>query len=526
MDQVNQEIPVDFQKNIINIKKTFNRTGFFMYIFFEWANIRNFSYKIPIIIPHFFGFQINIDKNGWESIRKEASSALGYLKFILENGWMMLDKFEYNLLALSGKLIDEILVSTINYFHDAEYVISKLAKVEAFYLVCHYRIDYPERILSAAARVLKYFKKTDDRIEGVSYFIKRLLFQSSDPLTLNNLIVAMNMIYSRKYLDLRDLIQDFPGGVVSDCDFDCSEDVKLKIAAFIRENEMKLEQLLEENKGLAKAGLFLKQYSKQYSGKKQEGRGGILGDYGALVHFYDSDIGPNKPKFILDRDNLTMLAGNFIKRFIREFEFFLNGKILIEDSGEIQPFSYDFFMNEMGRMQGLLKSFSTSNLSSIRISHSRLSEIKKEYSHADVTHEESEAVRFISELSVLIMEIGKKTGHIFIAYQGEGGDNDRGAGPAFKNIDQSSLLKTQVDIPFGDKKIKRQGYLFDKSFIEGLSIVSSICFDAGRYLQNDEIISYRDNERRINDEIKNIRQLLERIADPVTFENIKRVYNI
>lgn len=510
----------ELNKNIINLKKPIKRSGFFLYLFFEWPNIRNFASKVPIVKVNMLNFQISVSKSNWEAIRRDASFALSHMKFVLENGWMVLDKFEYNLLCVSYRLFEEILAITINHFYDAQYLLNKFSRVEAYFLACHYKPEYPERITGSAAAVLRYYKKTDDKIDGLIYFIKRLLLRTGDSVTLHNILIAANMIVYRKYLNLGDLIGDYKSGIISAIDFDCPSEIKMRIAAFIRESEMKLEALQAEKKGLSKAGVFMNAHSGKISDR----------EYGELVRFYDTYSGPDKSKFIVERDNITILALNFIKRFFWEFEVFLNGKISIEgQGGEIQPFSYDFFMNDMGRLQALIKSFSSQKMTLVRINHARLSEIKKGYTHADVTPEESEAFGLINELSEIIIEIGKKTGHVFAAcrdWAAGGEESEAQEKVMFKNIDLSCLAKNKIFVPFADKKILKQGFLKDRTFIEALSLVSAICFDAGRYMQNDEIINYKESETRVGEEIRKITMTLERVADAATFEKIKKVYNI
>ncbi len=504
--------------NLVNIKKNLKRTGLFTYIFIEWTNIRMFAFKTSILRSGFFRFQIAIKRNGWESIRKDASFAEGYIKYVLENGWMILDKFDYNLIALADRLFKEVLLVNITYFPNAEYILDKLKKVEMYFLACHYRQDYPERILESITAVLKYFNKPESKIQGISYFIKRFLFQTGDPVSLFNLLLAANMVRCRKYLTLYDLIQESQGGVVSNNIFECPDGVEIKIASFINENEMRLEQLQEEKKGLGKVGLFLK----QFSALKTDGRG--LAEYEALIMFYDSGTAPEKTHFLVDRDNLFVFGGNFIKRFIKEFEIFLNGKIKIEEAGEIQLFSYDFFVNNLGRMQSLLKAFGSLNMASLRINHSRLSEIKKDKSQAGISREEAEVVRFIDELSAVVLDIGKKTGHLALIYlmNSQEEQNEQ----IYQPIDLSFLSKNVFSVPFGDKKIVSPGYLNDKTFAEALSIIAGICYDMCRYMQNEEVVTYRENELSINSKIRKIRKILERVADPDTFERIKKVYGL
>ena len=513
--------PSAINKNIINLKKPIKRAGFFLYLFFEWPNIRNFASKVPIIKVQMLNFQISVGKSNWEAVRRDASFALGHMKFVLENGWMVLGKFEYNLLCVSYRLFEEILAITINHFYDAEYLLNKFSRVEAYFLACHYKPEYPEMIAGSAAAVLRHYKKTDDKIDGLVYFIKRILIRTGDSVTLHNILIAANMIVFRKFLNLGDLIGDYKSGIISSSDFDCPPEIKMKIAAFIRESEMKLEQLQAEKKGLQKAGQFMNVNSGKTSDR----------EYGDLVRFYDTYSGPDKSKFIVDRDNINLLAANFIKRFFWEFEVLLNGKMQIEGYGEIQAFSYEFFMNDMGKLQALIKAFTAQKMAIVRINHARLSEIKKGYTRADVTPEESEAFGLINELSEIIIEIGKKTGHIFTACRygsapGEENQEIEKEKALFKNIDLSCLARTKIYVPFADKKILKPGYLKDKPFSEALSMISAVCFDAGRYMQNDEIINYRDSESRVSEEIGRITETLERVADKVTFEKIKKVYNI
>ncbi len=506
------------QKNIRGIKVPRKKLNFFKYLFTEWLNIRRFSLKTPIIRSGFFKFKIDMKRAQWESIQKDASLILHYLRFILENGWMILSKHEYNRLVLLKKLCDEISACNMTYFHDDEYVLGKIAPVEMYFLACHYRQDYSNKILDSLIFVLKYFKRSEDKIHSVSFFVNKLLFQTRDVYSLYNLILAVNMVNYRKYIGLYDLIQELPGGVISNYDFDCDGNTRPKIAAFISEKEMRLEQLMEEKREMNKVGLLIKQNADQ----KTEGRG--FEEYDALIRFYEAETGMDKPKFLIDKDNLYLFGGNFIKRFLGEFEIFLNGRFKIEKWGEIQPFTVEFFAGDIGRMQSLLKAFNGKNLAFLRFNHARLAEIKRSQNFGTASSEEIEIVRFIDEISALILEIGKKIGHLSIACRTDpfGPDQEK----VFKPMDLSYLSKSPITIPFCDKNILLPGFLYEKKFSEALLTITALCYDAGRFLQNEEIVSYRQKELKMDEEILKIKQTLERVADPVVFERIRKVYRL
>jgi hypothetical protein len=175
-------------------------------------------------------------------------------------------------------------------------------------------------------------------------------------------------------------------------------------------------------------------------------------------------------------------------------------------------------------MQSLLKSFSSANLASLRINRSRLSEIKKDPHLAGAGREENEVVRFIDELSNILLNIGKKTGHLSLVCKPveSGNLNEQ----VFQPMDQSLLSKSIIFIPSGDRKIMSPGYLHENTIADAIGSIASICYDMCRYLQNEEVVTYRESEISISEEIRKIRKTLERLADNATFERIKKTYSI
>lgn len=504
-------------KNINSLKANFHKSRFFHYLFQELPKIKKYAKKTGMIRASAFQLQLVARKTLISSIQKDASSLQNYLSFVLDSGWMILTKFEFNLVVQFKKLCDEILNFNIYITSNLKDYYEKFQTIEKRFMICHYKVEYTDTILNSMVLVMKTYQKPAEKIEHMSLLVKKVLTPSWEKHCLYNLVVAINIIFSKKYLDLRDLIQDKSGGVINTFQFECSENSRLKIDEYITENERKLKELAVMHTDIIKMQLFLNNFIPKTESSK-EGY-----DFSTLIYFYESGQDVDKFKFHRDKDNLSLFAHNYLLRFFREFETFLIGRTRFENGGEHILFATDLFHMDISKLRGISKKISNMAFANNIFTRSRFVEIKQNPKH-HVAQDEMQIIQVIDDLSMLLVDLGKKVGHLSMSVQRNNSpDQDQ---KDFKPLDSSFLLRTQYNVPFWDKLILYQQMLNRKTMSEALSFISTLCFLAGLFFYNHKLLGLMEKELKISDEIRKIKNQLERIADVVVFDRIKKTYDI
>ncbi len=509
-------------KNINYLKKPIYKKQFFQFFFKEYFKIRNYAKDSRILHLTAFSVKLNFKKYLLVSLQKEASLLLNYINPVLETGWTLFTKFEYNLLNQFKKLCEDISRTDLTYNNNEIQFLAKIKSIESRFLICNYQPEYPDIISRCLSEFMRDFLKQDVHIEHVVTLTKKILLPSGDQHSLYHIILGLNIVIFRQFFSLEDLIQRKSGAVINDFNFDCSDSINNKIDFYISDNEKILKDLLHQKSDIIKMNHFLKQFiRKDETGKERY-------KFALLVSFYESGSGLDKFWYNRDKDNLLIFTNNLMIRFNKEIEPFLTRSIGIENWGEINVFTPDFFYFELSKIKTVENQLSKMAVASVQVSVDRFREVRKNIDSGNLTKDEVFAVQIVDEISNLMVDLGKKTGQLYQTYRPEP-DNpeiNKTQEKIFKPLDPSILVRNGFFVPFWDQKINISGVFQDKTFGEILNIITSICLLIGAFFSGSKMMSSLEKEAEVNNEIIRVKQNLERVADVITFEKIKRTYHI
>ncbi len=503
------------------IKKPIRRNGFFIYMMRDYRRIREFGKATGLLnaslIPPKVGINVKEILPLLGSFQRDVAIILPIIDFVLESGWMILDKNDYNLIAEFKKLceaIKQVIVTSMS----PRALLDAFSAVETYYLLCNYMPEYPEIIISSIRHVLRSNQRPEGKIAAATTIARRLLQQSAGSQPLFHLIMSLNMAEYRRFLTLKDLILIQPQGVISNFDYNCGDDVKCRIQQFIRDNSSNLDILMKEKFDVEKVRRFLREFSQRSQSPDDNERY----DFQLIETFYE----PKKPgtqyRFAQDKDNMAAFAMNFFSRYLDEFEDFLIDRVPIDDFGLVKVFDSECFSLEVNRIRNTLGKLSKLVFACPHLTRQRYFLFKQINRDISPSPQELAAMQFAEELTDIVITVGEKIGHIIMNHQFDPNlvvipDNLRPIEPAFSSQNAFSL-------PYWEKKIQFDGYLKGMVFRDALSRVPSLGFLSGIYFYNSHLHALLEKEKKIDNAIFEIRERLEKVTDVITMEKLKNRY--
>lgn len=512
------------EKNIDHIKIKAFRTPYLLFVIRDFIKIREFGKRTGVITSVFFPPTVTVDFNAFRDffaqLKKDAEEILPILKFIMDKGWVYLDKLDYNLIATFNILCEIIHGYKVPQGKkEAPFLLEKMKNIESYFLACHYQDGYPEIIQSGIRAVLIKQNRHKSHTELSHFLAKKILLEDRTGFCLYNLILGMNMAKLRKFLRLEDLIHYEPGGVVNTFDYNCPQKIRERIGVYINDQLQMWKNLNSEKNEIEKINTFLKRYTRV-------GEDGYRSyDFRLLGEYYEFRRGGEQYHFSRDRENVAHTATNFFNLYLRDFENILTGTVSLETFGDSRIFKQDFFQFELDQLRLFSRKLAESLYSCPYLSYDEFRAYKNSDREKNPSPPQLALIQNIDALADTVTNIGRKTGSLC----------QRQNRSAVWSVDEkevphpleiSALRLPEITSPFFPKKVLIDGYLKDKSVIESLELITSLSLFAGLFFCNTRLFAMLDREFRINEGIREARKNLERIADAVTFERIRKLDEI
>ncbi len=509
------------RKNCEKIKIKLPKNHFLLYLFRDYKKIRLFGKSAGFIRFGFNPSGVKFDftrlRTLLNSLQKDAGDLMETLNFVLDKGWMDLDKLGYNLIVIFKQLCQAIVSAPIARIGTSgRQLLMKYRDVETFFLSCHYQPEYPDIIRASIVDVLLKQKKAESTIELSEIQTKRILWEQGNFLCLHNFILSINMFEYRRFVKLDDLIHRQQGGIVNTFSFDCPPNIQQKINVYINDKTQSLQNLLRDKVEINRIQYFLKHFI------KQDSSGYRSYNFKIFIDFYNyTGFGAEEDCFSYDKSNTAKLAFNIFSKFLAEFENFFIDKINIEDFGPIRVFSREVFQLEIDKLRlGVLK-FSDSIFTLPIVSRREFFELKTSKKEVMPAPPVLAMIQTIDALSDILSEIGTKLGNIHINYKNASLEN-----PAENQVNPLEISATRqrvVSVPYWDKKIMTPGFLREKFFSDAVATITSLCFLSAVYFYNMRFYTVLEKEMKINNMIMDVKKTLERLADVVTYEKIRKL---
>jgi hypothetical protein len=454
------------------------------------------------------------------SAQKDAGELLEVLNFVLDRGWMDLDKQSYNLVVVFKSLCQAIIAAPIlKAGATARQMIDIYWEIEVLFLTCNYQVEYPEIIYSSIIEVLEEQRKPEGLVELVQIQIKRILMDLGGTLCLYNFIKSMNIFAYRRFLQISDLIRRQQGGVINTFSYDCSPYIQQKINVYINEKTQAWQNFLREKAEINKIQYFLKHFI------RQDSSGYRSYNFQILMDFYEyAPSGTSGDSFIADKNNTGKLAYNFFRRFLAEFENFFIDKVIIEDFGPLRVFSNEVFQLEIDKLRLAVLKFEDIVFTVPVLSRREFFELKTSKKEVMPPPPALSLIQAVDSLTDIAAEIGGKLGNIHISYKKDtaSGQIPLSAAP----LEISVTRQKSVSVPFWDKRIFSPGFLKERYFSDAVATITSLCFLSDIYFYNMRFYAVLEKEMKINNMISDIKKTIERLADVVTYEKIRKIQTL
>ncbi len=511
------------QKNSEKIKIKQMRNPFFFYFFKDYKKIREFGKYSGFIR---FGlnisgikFNYNPVKSLFAGLKKDAGELINVLNFVLDKGWMDLDKLDYNLIIVFKRLCEALTaVKAPKSSYSLKQMLENYKEIETYFLTCQYQVEYPDIIRSSIIQVLEKQHRPAGLVELAEIQVRRILFQDDAP-CLYNCILALNMSEYRRFIKIGDMIRNQQGGVINTFSFDCTALIQQKINVYINDKTKAWQNLLQEKAEIGKIQYFLKHFI------RQDSSGYRSYSFTLLTDFYDFSFYEVKEEsFSYDKNNTARLALKFFGKFMSEFENFFIDRIDIEGYGPVRVFSREVFQLEIDKLKRGLGKFSDASYTYPIISRREFFEQKTSKKEVMPPPPVLTLIQTADSLSDILVGIGTKLGNIHINQKK--GPSANGSQSSLAPLEISVTRSHNVSIPYWSNRILSAGFLKDKFFSDAVATIASLCFLSAIYFYNMRLYSILEKEMKISNMIAETRKSLERLADVVTFEKIRKTQSI
>jgi len=503
---------------INNIKHNIKKNNFFIFLFSDYRKIRDFGRNTNLayskLIPPSFHFYNDVVKNFIYPIQKEALFIAEYMTIVLDNGWLYLNKRDYNICSSFYILLQSLIsfkLTSLDY--TSEFLLAKIKDIESSFLVCIYQSEYTSVIKGSMETVLGIYKKPPDQINSAKQLTDSFLAIDMKSQTLCNFILMINMMKCLHYIRITDLINRTAPGVINTFDYDASEAVRKKISSFLAENQRKCLDLKTSQKELDKLLKLLGPAEKKGMDDN------LIYNLSILSEFYDQET-PEKLKFNNDKENIGIFCLKYFSKFYTVFSTKLTGSFVIEGIGIVKAFAQELFQSDMNKISSLIEKY---NMALPHIPDTSRADYQDYRTGKDKFEKNpviSDLFKIINELTDRVVIIGKRLAQVTNVVKKD--PSPYIPGNIVPQITLGIYHSNEILVPYWDKPVMDNGFLFQKKFSSAVESMASLCLLTGTFLYHPEVCSLQETYDKIEIEFQHAFVNVLRTADPVESANFKR----
>ena len=453
------------------IKMPFKPNAYFVFLFRELGQVREFGRKSHVLLPVFFPPNVRLNELVRRTFQRELVTSASELRELtaqaLELGWYYLGKRSYNLLVVLKRLCDRLMETNFGALDLKDRnLIDRLRALESIFYVLHYRETYPELVVSSLQQVLERDPRYAGEREEIAELVRRILLPDAMLPSLYEFLVGLNMLKHRRFFALGDLICRDLGDIVNTREFGCSASVRKRIEEFIQESREKLVQLLEQRKETERLRIYL-----------PEAKGDKL-DFSSLGEFYEgSAIANAHYDFNADQQNVMVFAPRFFRAFENILFPLFGGNVALTGGARSRIFEKSFFPTEFPKLRQIGTKLDKLAFNYRSFPKTRFLQIKDGAKAAIPV--ELEIINLIDDAVSIMTAMGRKLEKLIRAQEGEGG-----AGGRAEPSGRSAAARRAYRIPHREEGVRSHTVLNGKSVQEAVIFATSICFTAAGYFQN------------------------------------------
>jgi len=495
------------KKGRVEIKASHNPRSYLSFLFKDYRKVREFGKKTHIFVSVLFppGVRLNKDLGTLfvKYLQPASAELLEILNPVLENGWLHLHKIDYNLISILKKLCRKINSTNFKLLdYNDKKLINRLRSLENLFLTLQYRSEYLERIISALDTVLS----KDPDFEGVPKnmpgLVRRILTKYVMLPSFYNFLLGLNMLKDNRYFTLRELMRRNSSEIIDSSNFDCEPKINDKIRLYIEESTKNLLLFRDKKREILKEKIFLP--------TNENGEA----DFNKLQFFYDAFQAENQYHYIKDKENIVLFTPRFIRLFVQTFERLLYGKVQLSQVGKVEIFSRAFFQIELSRLSYLIVKMEKFAFSYPTFSRSRYLLIKS--TNEGATAIEAELMQILNESLHYLLGIGKKLSGVLGLREKIGKSKGKN-----KPLDPIILKGKAFSIPYEEDVVKSRTIINGKTVLEALTMAISMTFLVGIFFNDQNTTSLLIREQEINQKMRSMLEILERISDLESYLELK-----
>ncbi len=502
--------PLKFKTAMLQpvIKARLPRLGYFKYLFHQHRQIRELGLKEHLLRPVFFPPSVRLDPEALSNVMAQMQPICSELHELcdiaLDLGWLCLEKRQYNLIVLLRRFCRSLDTTNFNLLDKGDCkLIDKIQLLEFYFFVLQYREDYVELTIAALQRALD----NDSRYKGDSATIAVLITKALSRDMLHpsfwSLLLCLNMLKSRRYVIMRNLISTDIGDILNSEEFACVSRVRQKIDDYVEDSAKKILFLSDQYQDIEQFKRFL----------PTTGEGTI--DYSPLTTFYEgAGRVANDYDFEIDRENVMLFAPRFLRMFDNTFFPLLCGKVAVSGVGRVVIFGKDCFPTEFGKIRHVIDALEKLTFGYHLFPYKRFIDIKR--ANKGAIRIELEIAETIDKAIDLLVGIGRRLESALNSPQRRIGQDEEP-----RPLDSSVFKGLAFNLPHETSSISSKDSLHGQKVFEALGFTVNICFLAAAYFYDQYTMELLQQGGTIQRQIRTRMEDVQRIANEETLSQIK-----
>lgn len=481
------------------------------FLFRDYNRVQEFGRRTHVLEARLFPPRARMDPHLPRFFAKEiqpsAAELSARLRPVMEHGWMYLTARQYNLTALLKRLADRLQgfdFLRLNW-RDAN-LIDGMRRIESLFLMLHQNPDTTDSILEALH--VFFDKRHEEKEEAVraGSLVLEILAEDFALPSLYNCLVGLNIMKYRRMLTLADLIHDGTGDVVDSRTFDCEDQVRSRMDAYV---EDALQSMKKEHEQLQEARRINSYVTVDDQDKPETT---------VLRQLYASADPKSPADFDANQGNLVLFLSRLLRGYDRTFSPLLTGSIALEGGEKVTVFARTFFETDFARLRMVADKLETGPFHFSSFPLSRYLQIKA--ARLGTVGNETEGTELILEGVACLVDIGKTLVKVLGARSPVGGGSPAPAAPLQPTVLQGKAFS----LPAENRKLQVRSLLNGKTVVEALGTTVSVCFTMGLLFQDDFLALFLGRERRLLADLQTRMRLMENLLEPENFQSLSTLY--
>jgi hypothetical protein len=494
-------------RNRRSIKRTLSANSFFQFISADLLKIREFSRQNGIIHFTFFVFMRldgKLPERFIQQIQRTLAEPLHKALYpVVENGWRVLEKKEYNQVVFIHDFAREVAAITPEHLHNPPAKILEIMRgVEQAFLI----LSSEPALLAELERQLELYAKLGHvqnfPVDSIIRAIQMLLSRTPNRLTLYSLFVSLNSMVSRRFLDIQDITNPDRRQYFSAEDFDLDDHGRLLLINYQHEVVVSINKHLRHHEEIS---LF------QGLIPINEGRTSSH-DISILKQFYNTG-GGDQDRFNADWSNILGFLVEFSQKVIVQFKRFLTADFKVKGGGDklVQVFDKTLFSNYLVRIGYIKDKLDKLLLKTPKFERTRYLRVLSE-GNLSVNAGEEPLISNISELLNIFFQISRTLA--LILKHGSHSKNPENV-PMLRAI---SWRDVQFFIPY-EKSIQYSSvFLAGQSVRDAMETIASLLLLTCLELRESELVTILRKDMHTMDSLKKLFRELKRICTPQQYQ--------